>query len=186
MSLIDCPECQKEVSSSAFACPHCGYPLGGKLKIDHDAQGRPTGSFVAGSADAMNRIRDDRDFTNLLMAGNKIGAIKRCRELTGLGLKESKELVEQVAQMQGITLRSEGGCFIATACYDSPYAAEVALLQDYRDRVLLNSIPGKVFVKCYYAVSPPLAAIIARSGFLKKWVRACLISPIVRSVSRRM
>lgn len=27
MSLIKCPECQKEVSSSATSCPHCGYPL---------------------------------------------------------------------------------------------------------------------------------------------------------------
>ena len=27
MSLIKCPECGKEVSSSAPTCPHCGYPL---------------------------------------------------------------------------------------------------------------------------------------------------------------
>ena len=27
MSLIKCPECQKEVSSAATSCPHCGYPL---------------------------------------------------------------------------------------------------------------------------------------------------------------
>ena len=27
MSLIKCPECGKEVSSSAVNCPHCGYPL---------------------------------------------------------------------------------------------------------------------------------------------------------------
>ena len=27
MSIIKCPECGKEVSSSAPTCPHCGYPL---------------------------------------------------------------------------------------------------------------------------------------------------------------
>ena len=27
MSLIKCPECQKEVSSNAKTCPHCGYPI---------------------------------------------------------------------------------------------------------------------------------------------------------------
>ena len=27
MALIKCPECQKEVSTSAASCPHCGYPL---------------------------------------------------------------------------------------------------------------------------------------------------------------
>jgi hypothetical protein len=31
MALIDCPECQKPVSTSAHACPGCGYPIADKL-----------------------------------------------------------------------------------------------------------------------------------------------------------
>jgi len=27
MALINCPECQNEVSNEASNCPHCGYPL---------------------------------------------------------------------------------------------------------------------------------------------------------------
>lgn len=27
MALIKCPECEKNVSEKAFACPECGYPL---------------------------------------------------------------------------------------------------------------------------------------------------------------
>ena len=27
MALIDCPECRKEVSTSAKSCPHCGYVM---------------------------------------------------------------------------------------------------------------------------------------------------------------
>lgn len=27
MPLIKCPDCKKEISSFAEACPHCGYPL---------------------------------------------------------------------------------------------------------------------------------------------------------------
>ena len=27
MSMIECPECKKEISSEAISCPHCGYPL---------------------------------------------------------------------------------------------------------------------------------------------------------------
>lgn len=27
MALIKCPECEQDVSSSAKACPHCGYSL---------------------------------------------------------------------------------------------------------------------------------------------------------------
>ena len=29
MALIKCPECGKDVSTSASACPHCGYPING-------------------------------------------------------------------------------------------------------------------------------------------------------------
>lgn len=27
MALTDCPECHRQVSVAARACPHCGYPL---------------------------------------------------------------------------------------------------------------------------------------------------------------
>ena len=27
MALIKCPECGKDVSTSAEACPHCGFPI---------------------------------------------------------------------------------------------------------------------------------------------------------------
>ena len=27
MALIQCPECQLQISDKALACPHCGYPL---------------------------------------------------------------------------------------------------------------------------------------------------------------
>jgi len=27
MALIDCPECSKQISDQAAACPHCGHPI---------------------------------------------------------------------------------------------------------------------------------------------------------------
>lgn len=27
MSLVDCPECTRDVSEYADSCPHCGYPF---------------------------------------------------------------------------------------------------------------------------------------------------------------
>lgn len=32
MALITCPECRKEISDQAEACPHCGYPLRKKIE----------------------------------------------------------------------------------------------------------------------------------------------------------
>ena len=34
MTLINCPECNKEVSSKAVACPHCGHPIATVLVAD--------------------------------------------------------------------------------------------------------------------------------------------------------
>lgn len=35
MALISCPECSREISDSAKACPHCGYPLVEVLKKEN-------------------------------------------------------------------------------------------------------------------------------------------------------
>ena len=50
----------------------------------------PTPATATSSVDVQN----DPQVRELLIAGNKIQAIKRVRELTGLGLKEAKDLVD--------------------------------------------------------------------------------------------
>ena len=47
--------------------------------------------------------------TKLLQEGRTIEAIKVCREQTGLGLRESKLMVEQIGQKMGIEV-SGAGC----------------------------------------------------------------------------
>jgi len=41
MPLIDCPECQKPVSTEAHACPNCGYPVAEKLAQQPAAAAEP-------------------------------------------------------------------------------------------------------------------------------------------------
>ncbi len=48
-------------------------------------------------------------------------------------------------------------CFIATAAFQSPNAAPVEMLREFRDRVLLRSTPGIDFVEWYYQWSPRAA-----------------------------
>lgn len=36
MALVNCPECQKEISDSARKCPHCGYPLKEETQIIYE------------------------------------------------------------------------------------------------------------------------------------------------------
>lgn len=63
-----CRTCQKEVSSDARSCPHCGQPF----------------PFLAGLEAAEGLFR----------AGRTIDAIKSVRQATGLGLKEAKDIVD--------------------------------------------------------------------------------------------
>ncbi|HPQ70754.1 MAG TPA: fibronectin type III domain-containing protein [bacterium] len=74
------------------------------------------------------------------------------------------------AEMQG----DEGNCFIATAAYGSYDHRMVRNLRELRDRVLLQSAPGRLFVRAYYAASPPLAAWIAKHPVARASVRAAL------------
>jgi len=48
MALINCPECGKQVSSSAHACPQCGYPIAEK--------GVPDTAGALGSAGAKSSV----------------------------------------------------------------------------------------------------------------------------------
>jgi hypothetical protein len=59
-----------------------------------------------------------------------------------------------------------GGCFIATAAYGSLLEPHVRILCKFRDQYLLTNGPGKIFVRCYYKFSPPLADFISENDAL--------------------
>ena len=72
-----------------------------------------------------------------------------------------------------------GYCFIATAAYGTETAGQLKILRDFRDQVLLKNALGSRFVEVYYKLSPPVAAFIAKSDFLRAVVRDVLIDPVV-------
>jgi len=78
-----------------------------------------------------------------------------------------------------------GGCFIATAAFGSYHAPEVVLLQKFRDRILLASEPGKLFVEFYYRVSPPIADFISQDDLLRRATRLSL-KPLIFSIQHRL
>jgi hypothetical protein len=96
-------------------------------------------------------------------------------------------LLVQINNWGLVSSRTNGqeGCFIATACYGDYDAAEVHVLRRYRDETLLCSRAGRLFVRIYYRISPPLANLISRSGRLKRVIRRGMLQPLVAAIQRR-
>lgn len=70
------------------------------------------------------------------------------------------------------------GCFVATAAFGADWATEVLVLQDFRDRFLLTSSPGRAFVELYYRYGPVAADFIDDRNTLR-WLVRVLLSPLV-------
>ena len=68
-------------------------------------------------------------------------------------------------------------CFIATAGYGEA-TGEVGILCDFRDQCLKTNPLGRMFVKAYYTISPPIAEFISDSEPLKAVTRVAL-KPLV-------
>jgi hypothetical protein len=54
------------------------------------------------------KLSDPESVAEALQKGNKIEAIKRLREQTGLGLKDAKEAVEEIERETGISETRSG------------------------------------------------------------------------------
>jgi hypothetical protein len=93
---------------------------------------------------------------------------------------ESQRAVMSVGQG-----KARSGCFIATAACgkESP---EVAILREYRDRILLATPMGRAFVHCYCHTSPLIARGIERSRWLRAAVRAAVVIPAAELARHRL
>jgi hypothetical protein len=74
-------------------------------------------------------------------------------------------------------------CFIATAAYGSPLHPHVKILQDFRDKYLIQNKYGRMSVDLYYKYSPKFADFISKHKFLKVLVRFYLLPFVVFSYS---
>jgi hypothetical protein len=73
-----------------------------------------------------------------------------------------------------ITFTTVSPCFVATAAYGSPLAAQVGTFRRFRDRHLMNNALGRAFVDAYYQHGPRAAQALEQHPWLKDAARAFL------------
>lgn len=71
-------------------------------------------------------------------------------------------------------LAEDLNCFIATATFGSPMAAQVQTFRAFRNRFLLTHTWGRIFVRGYYDFGPYAARAIAESELLRAASRVAL------------
>jgi hypothetical protein len=82
--------------------------------------------------------------------------------------REKNKLLGKESKSSG---KSGGPCFVATTAFGDENHPDVVFLKHFRDKVLVDTKPGRWFIRWYYENGPKLSAIIGKSIFLKKLSR---------------
>lgn len=78
--------------------------------------------------------------------------------------------------------KNKSGCYIATVCYGNEFAPEVTALKLFRDEALTKTIFGRLFIKTYYLLSPPIAARLKNKTRLNTFIREKILNKIVKKI----
>ena len=150
-----------------------------RLLVEHGADLHAVDS-LGNSATKNAGLMGHRDVYNLLVAA---GAPHDLMGLYALNMRAEEEAKRQaeVAATEARPPAKTGGCFIATACYGSYDHPDVMLLRRFRDRHLARSQIGRRCISLYYALSPPVAKLLAGSA-LSSLVRRLMLEPLVRKL----
>lgn len=76
------------------------------------------------------------------------------------------------------------GCYIATAVYGSYDCPQVWVLRRYRDNALAKTLPGRAFIRAYYAVSPVLVKWFGHTDWFKNLWKRPLDGMVKRLMSK--
>ncbi len=93
MSLIQCPECGKEVSDKARSCPNCGYPI---QSIKEEIRKVKEELFIESEEKEIEdiEIKALENILKVIPNNQTFNIIKKLSEDFGIGLKHSKKIVD--------------------------------------------------------------------------------------------
>lgn len=163
------------------------------LRIDYDVYGEPHTTYTTEKS-ALQCVRCD-SIRALSPCTNCGGTVYEPGQSTsgsvGLFCKKCEKGFSNWTCMECRTenavnktmVKKSGMCFIATAAYGTPLSTEVQILSAFRDNYLLQYDVGRLFVKFYYLLSPPLAEYIGERDWARSAVRI-LLRPLI-AISKR-
>lgn len=82
-----------------------------------------------------------------------------------------------------IQTESKGGCYVATCVYGSYDCPEVWTLRRFRDNILSEHLMGRLFIKCYYAISPTAVKLFGNYDWFHKLFKAPLDKLVEKLIS---
>jgi hypothetical protein len=94
-----------------------------------------------------------------------------------------KKIAIAVDEHGKVTSIYQDPCFVATACYGTPYAPEVEALRRFRDLYLMPYRAGRGIVQLYYRYSPHVAIYLERHRTLATLIRTLALDPLSRFVA---
>ena len=139
-----------------IVCKNCG-------SNDFEQDGRNMTCRFCGSKFILDKEHDSVKETTIALNEDVVQLLHRWRENPAEGDKYAKLILQidpnnkQALQKIGPSSdqrSNSGGCYIATAVYGSYDCPPVWVLRRFRDRNLASTWYGRIFIRCYYAVSP--------------------------------
>lgn len=85
-------------------------------------------------------------------------------------------------KLENAKTNTKEGCYIATAVYGGYEQPQVRILRKYRDEVLKKSLPGLIFIKIYYFISPYLAKNL-KSGSRMTNITRRILDQFIRKIT---
>lgn len=156
MALVKCPECGKDISSNADACPHCGNPMrksGGGPKT--------AGTYCPACKKHVAPVVTSVGGGSCSVGSRETWKCPTCTRVL-----------------------HRSGCFVATATYGDEDMVEVRFLRAFRDEILARSAVGRTITRLYYRASPYIARAVERMPILRPPCRGTL-DAIVATIERR-
>ena len=157
-------------------CRYCG--------AIHDLGESECSKCGANLSDAITHVACDRCGILLKEGIDPVGHCVSCKTAVFLCDKHRKRVVDDEVYCR----EHETECFIATAVFGTPLHPQIDLLREFRDEWLDSHLLGRVAIRTYYELSPPIARYARGNENIRSILQQLIVEPslkLARVVLRR-